>query len=101
MEDGVVAAAKNLQGYVRKGYDTVEKIINRWAPPSENDTGAYVKSVAARLGVGLHEKLDMRDANVMRTLLQAIFTVENGARHARKISDNTLTKALARVGYGQ
>lgn len=40
-----------LRTYIRKyRLDTIEKIINRWAPPSENDTGAYVRFVCAKTG---------------------------------------------------
>ena len=98
MEDGIVAAAKNLQGYVRKGYDTVEKIINRWAPPKENDTGSYVKSVAAKIGVSAGDKLNLKDPRAMKELLKAIFAVENGAKHAKRISEDTIIAALKRVG---
>jgi len=31
--------------YIDVGYDTIEKIINRYAPPSENDTEKYIQDV--------------------------------------------------------
>lgn len=31
--------------YLDKGYDTVEKIVTRYAPPNENDTTLYIKQV--------------------------------------------------------
>lgn len=42
---GYRAALLLLRNYIRKGYNTVESIVNRWAPPSENNTDAYVKAV--------------------------------------------------------
>jgi len=48
---GIRAIAKLIIGYHGKGFNTVRKIINRWAPPVENDTGAYVRSVAAKLEI--------------------------------------------------
>ena len=43
-EWGIRAIARILINYKDKyDLDTVKKIISRWAPPSENNTGAYVK----------------------------------------------------------
>ena len=51
-EDGIRAVAVNLLTYQRQhGLDTVKGILNRWAPPSENDTGAYVQTVSRALGL--------------------------------------------------
>ena len=35
----------------------IEDIISRWAPPSENDTKAYIRSVCALTGIGGKERL--------------------------------------------
>lgn len=49
---GAAAQGALLGSYIDRGYNTVAKIINRWAPPSDNnDTGAYIKSVAKALNV--------------------------------------------------
>lgn len=48
---GVRAMARILTSYARQGQVTVRQIINRWAPPTENDTDAYVAHVAAELKV--------------------------------------------------
>lgn len=39
------AAIVLLIKYQRSGYDTIRKIVTRWAPPSENDTEAYIRFV--------------------------------------------------------
>lgn len=45
---GCRALLKLLRTYVEKrGCTTIRKVIERWAPPSENDTSSYVLSVAA------------------------------------------------------
>ncbi|NMX60215.1 structural protein [Pseudomonas sp. WS 5079] len=60
--------------------DTVREIIERWAPPSENNTNAYAASVARALGLDPdHEGVDVYDFDVMRTLVLAIIRHENGA----------------------
>ena len=77
-EDGIAALAKNLLSYQSKGLNTVEAIINKWAPPSENDTGAYVNMVAKQLGVQPGDKINVGDQMVMTALTKAIIQHENG-----------------------
>ncbi len=49
-EWGIRALVKIIQTYERKySLDTVRGIINRWAPPVENDTGSYISQVAKAL----------------------------------------------------
>ena len=52
MAYGYRAAFKLLQNY-RTLYDcmTLRQFIQRWAPPAENDTDAYTKSVARMAGI--------------------------------------------------
>jgi hypothetical protein len=75
MEDGIKAAIKLLEGYVAKGTDTVRKIISKWAPSNENDTGAYIDAVAKKLGISADAKLS---GDQLGGVAQAIFQHENG-----------------------
>ncbi|MFJ4141437.1 structural protein [Pseudomonas sp. NPDC089734] len=60
--------------------DTVREIIARWAPPNENNTEAYVASVARVLNIGPDdESIDVYDFNTMRELVLGIIRHENGA----------------------
>jgi len=78
-EDGIRATARNLLTYQRQhGLDTVEGIISRWAPSSENDTGAYVRQVAQALGVEPDQQLDLNDPDTLTRLTAAIIRHENG-----------------------
>lgn len=46
MKYGVRAICKILQTYQTKYHlQTVEQIIERWAPPSENNTAAYIEAI--------------------------------------------------------
>ena len=42
---GFRAAYKLITNYISKGHNTIKKILNRWAPPTENDTEAYIKFI--------------------------------------------------------
>lgn len=74
-EYGIRAMARVLKNYMAQGYDTVQEIINRWAPPIENDTGAYVRAVASHLGVD--PKAPIGTAHIP-ALIEAIIQHENG-----------------------
>ncbi|MDT0140843.1 structural protein P5 [Acidovorax sp. PRC11] len=76
---GLRALAKVLLSYQRKyGLNTPAKIIGRWAPPAENDTGAYARQVARALGVGVDDVVDLQDPGVLARIVPAIVQHENG-----------------------
>ena len=63
---------------VRHGLDTLAAMIARWAPPSENDTGAYLRTVVRRSGVDPDAEIDTRDGPTMTRIAAAMARVENG-----------------------
>jgi hypothetical protein len=67
-----------LDSYGKRGLNTVAGIINRWAPPSENDTQGYARFVAQKLGVDPNQPLDMNNPQVKQALAAAITTFEGG-----------------------
>lgn len=78
-EWGIRAIVRVLRTYYDKhGLKTVKGIINRWAPPVENDTEAYYVTVAKKLGVDPGEQIDIDDLDTLRTLVKAIIRHENG-----------------------
>lgn len=76
---GIRVMAKLLRAYQKyHACGTVRAIINRWAPPNENDTGAYVQHVADMIGVMPDDPIDVTDRRVMLPLVAAIIEHENG-----------------------
>lgn len=73
---GFRCMSRIINGDYREGCVTVHELIDRWAPPVENDTGAYIADVAARMGVGVDEPLTLPDQ--LPALLKAICWHENG-----------------------
>ena len=62
MAYGYRAAWKTLQSYYNRFYAqsrsfTIKNIIGRWAPPKENDTEAYIRSVMRLSSIGGKENL--------------------------------------------
>jgi hypothetical protein len=79
VDDGRAAADRNLQAYASKhGINTVAGVVSRWAPPSENDTHAYVSKVSDALGVDPNAPLDMSDPQLRTKLLGAMESHETG-----------------------
>lgn len=76
---GIRALARVLRKYNAAGLNTVQAIINRWAPPVENDTSAYARAVATALGVTPTQPLTLTDS-VMGGLIAAIIKHENGSQ---------------------
>lgn len=78
-EFGIRALAKVLLTYQRKhNLRTVHGIISRWAPPNENDTEAYINSVAKAMHVRPDEPVDLKNAALMMPMVRAIISHENG-----------------------
>lgn len=76
---GIRMLAKTLFAYRDQlGRRTVRQIINTWAPPNENDTGAYVNVVAGKVGVSPDAEIDVRDYKTLRALVSAIIVHECG-----------------------
>lgn len=65
-EHGIRAMIIILRNYQRKhGLNTVSGIIKRWASPNENNTQAYINSVAQAKGVIPEQRIDTRDSRFM------------------------------------
>ncbi|HDZ3998044.1 TPA: hypothetical protein RS006_004940 [Escherichia coli] len=93
-ESGVRALGKNLLSYGRQGYDSIEKIINRWAPPNENDTKAYIDSVVAATGIPATQSLDLSNPDTLSALAQAISFHETGSRYNPEVYQQGVARAL-------
>mgnify|MGYP001605598306 CR=1 FL=1 len=75
---GLDSLARQLVNYGKGGLDTAAKIISRWAPPSENNTLAYVEFVAKRLQRGTTDPINMKCDFAIASLMDAIIRFENG-----------------------
>lgn len=77
-EEGYKAMARQLKLYTDRDHlDTVQSIVSKWAPPSENDTASYIGDVAKRSGLGATEKLNLNDPDQMARLISAMAHHEN------------------------
>ncbi|WP_025153602.1 structural protein [Morganella morganii] len=78
-EHGIRAIYKLLQTYQTKyGLNSVKAIINKYAPPNENNTGNYINRAAADIGIGINDHLNTKDKKTGIALATAIVGVELG-----------------------
>ncbi len=78
-EYGIRAIYKLLQTYQKKyELNTVESIIDRYAPPNENNTAGYINRAAKDIGVSVNESINVSSKPVAIALATAIVGVELG-----------------------
>lgn len=93
---GIRALARTLIAYQDKhSLRSIRQILNRWAPPVENNTNAYVRAVATQTGFDADQSLDMHNFDQLKPLIEAIIQHENGQQ---PYSDTQLTKGLVLAG---
>jgi hypothetical protein len=90
LEKGKQATDSLLESYSSRGFDTVNKIINRWAPLSENNSGAYANTVSSKIGVDPNQKLTREQ---LKSLAEAMYGVENGPAY-KSNQDTSNTTAV-------
>lgn len=92
--NGLRAMAINLLNQQRKhGLHSLREIFTKYAPPSENNTTAYIASMAVALNVGPDDTLDLwRDREQFELLCRAVIRHENGVQ---PYDDATIERALA------
>lgn len=83
---GFRAMATIFETYAKKhGITTVRGAIARWAPPTENNTGAYVNAVCQHLRVGPDDHFPFLAAGAMQELCWAISVHEVGGWFFQRI----------------
>ena len=81
MAYGYRAMFRILGNYVRHyKLDTLEKVITRWAPPKENNTNNYIKSVSEWSGVDKDSKVWIDNRQQMYAIVAAMSRMENGVK---------------------
>lgn len=76
-EYGVRAIYVDLISKIKKGVNTIDKIINMYAPPKENNTILYVNNVVKSTGIP-KDKVLTADLSEIRKIVSAIINHEIG-----------------------
>ncbi len=97
MELGIRAMFKDLINDINKGKNTVRKLINEYAPPSENNTAQYIKDVSATIGVKPDDIITSVNGDFLLKLGKAIIKKENGA-DAKYVTDSQIINGMKLIG---
>lgn len=76
LDEGVLAATKQLQIYGQRGKNTVRDIVSKWAPSNENNTEEYIRHVVRSTKFNENEKLNLNDPYVLAKLISAMASKE-------------------------
>ena len=91
---GIRAMSTDIGNDMRlDGKNTIRKLISEYAPPSENDTDAYIASVVGYTGFSADQVLQPTKDTLMR-LIRAILNVELGVNYSNMISQADLLEGL-------
>lgn len=93
---GLFAVSDQLQKYGQRGINTLAGIVGTYAPPSENNTQAYLASVVKATGLNPNQPLNMNDPNVRGRVAQAMLQMEGNTSAIRQF----MGPASTPVGVG-
>ncbi|EHJ7331300.1 hypothetical protein [Escherichia coli] len=95
MLEGIAALDRQVMLYLKRGKNTIDQIIDIYAPSSDgNNTSSYKSYLSQYTGLGVKEKIDGSNFEVMKKLIQGIINHENGAA-AKAVSVEDVIRALA------
>ena len=77
---GFIILRKYMNGYfgMTEKFNTIEKMIGRWAPKCENNTEAYIERVVQLTGIPRRQHLSFSNKNYMVAIVDAMIRVECG-----------------------
>lgn len=67
-----------IRKYIGQGHNTIRKIVNKWAPPSENNTSSYISNVSRRSAISADFVLNPNDMESLCKIAYAMAWSENG-----------------------
>jgi len=95
LDEGVLAAAKQLQIYGTRGVNTISDIASKWAPSNENDTAEYIRHVVRSTGINQDQKLNLNDPNVLAKLISAMASKEGAGN---RVSEGAVIQIFNNTG---
>lgn len=77
---GFIILRKYITGYngLTQKFNTIEKMISRWAPTVENNTAAYISQVSKMTGIPATLKISFSQKSFMVAIVDAMIYVECG-----------------------
>jgi len=75
--NGIRALAKNTLTHFNRGENTVQKLIDKHAPSSENPTASFVARVSIDMKVSKDQPLNMQNAATLKDYIRSVIKQEN------------------------
>ena len=82
---GLIIIRTYMQRY---NLTNIHGIVSRWAPPKENDTNAYVKSVSSMMKMHALQTFNFGDRTRIVALVSAMCKVETGISIDQKLIES-------------
>ncbi|OCB78819.1 hypothetical protein [Flavobacterium crassostreae] len=95
---GIRAMLRDVITDIKKGKNTIRKLITEYAPPNENNTDLYVQTIAKKLVLNPDSQLKKIDAVFLFNIARAIIEHENGKQNAKLVTDSHIKEAIAMLG---
>ena len=93
---GIRAMCTDLRTDINQGQNTIRKLITEYAPPSENDTAAYIRYVVAVTGIAADTILQ-QTADTFKRLARAIMNIELGTTYSAMVTDADILEGISRM----
>lgn len=77
-EEGLYQIGRQMQLYDSRGVSTIRKMLEKYAPPTENKTNDYIDFVAKLSGYDPDKPVDMTDPKLVSALIKAVVRKEVG-----------------------
>ncbi len=95
---GYRAAFVLLRNYIRKGVNTIGKIIARWAPSSDgNNTLAYIDFVSRTSGIDASRTLKFEDKDDLVEMVRSMAQMESGIIEDKAIIEEAYEMATHKL----
>ncbi len=87
---GFIILRKYMSGYngLTRKFNTIDLIIRRWAPASENNTESYISQVCKLSGIPRHQQISFSQRSMMVAIVDAMIRVECGQSIDTKIIES-------------
>ena len=87
LKNGIRAGVYNMIKIIQGNGKTITQLFNIYAPPSGNDTTAYINNVGSNSGIDVNANLDLT-YDTIYALAKAIISQEQGAKASEVLPED-------------
>lgn len=76
LENGIRAMIKLVLNYISQGFNTINLIVGKYAPPNENDTSVYASNVSGWSLYPINKTISINDESILTEVIKAMIRME-------------------------